>query len=67
MSPWRALASYPRRVSFLRWFYRLPGRINRSFASTAAAADVEGAGIGPQMNAVGVTVVTEEIKNATSS
>jgi hypothetical protein len=49
-------------VRFFRWLYRLPSRINRSFADTAVATDVEG--LGPQMNTIGVKIVSQEIETA---
>jgi hypothetical protein len=46
---------YFRDVNFFKWLYWLPGRINRSFGSTAVATGVEGPGAAsPQINAVGV-------------
>lgn len=51
-------------MRFLKWLYRLPGRINRSFANTAVATDVEGWGMDPQMNTIGVKIVSQEIWTA---
>ena len=54
-------------MGFLKWLYRLPGRINRSFATTALATDVEGPGAGvPQMNVAAMKVVVSEIETANS-
>ena len=54
---------YFRDVNFFKWLYRLPGRSNRSFGSTAVATGVEGPGaVSPQINAVGVQVMRGEIE-----
>jgi hypothetical protein len=54
---------YVRDVNFFKWLYRLPGRINRSFGSTAVASGVEAPGAAsPQINAVGVQVMRGEIE-----
>lgn len=48
-----------------RWLYRLPGRIERSFSSTALAANAEGPGAGVnQLNVPAARVVIQEIENA---
>jgi hypothetical protein len=54
-------------MRLLEWLYRLPGRINRSFANTAVASDVEGWGIGPQVNTIGVKIVSQEIETAVTN
>jgi len=55
-------------ISTFKWLYRLPGRINRSFGPTAAAANVESpTPLGPGVSAMGVRVVAKEVENATRS
>ena len=55
-------------MGFLRWLYRLPGRVNRSFDSTAAAANVGSPGtLGSDAGAMGAKVVMGEVAEATSS
>lgn len=57
---------YVRDVNPFKWLYELPGRINRSFGSTAAATGVEAPGAGsPQINALGVQVIRGEIERET--
>jgi hypothetical protein len=53
-------------VGFFKWLYRLPGRIDRSFSSTALATNAEGPGAGVnQLNVPAATIVSKEIENAT--
>jgi hypothetical protein len=55
-------------VGVFKWLYRLPGRINRWFGPTAAAANVESpTPLGPGVSAMGVRVVSQEVENATRS
>jgi hypothetical protein len=55
-------------VRFFRWLYRLPGRVDRSFGSTALATNAEGPGAGvDQLNVPAARVVIQEIEKATSS
>ena len=52
-------------MRFFSWLYRLPGRIERSFSSTALAANAEGPGAGVnQLNVPAARVVIQEIENA---
>jgi hypothetical protein len=54
-------------VSFLRWLYRLPGRITGSFGSTAAATNVGAPGmLTSEVSAMGVKVVMGEVEDATA-
>ena len=59
---------YPGGMRPLKWLYRLPGRINRSFGPTVAATNVESSvgmgGVG--VNAAAVIIVAEEIKSTGS-
>jgi hypothetical protein len=61
--------SYPGDVNLLKWLYRLPGRINRSFGPTAAATSAErGGGMGGVgVDPTGVSIVAEEIRSSTGS
>ena len=55
-------------MRLLKWLYRLPGRINRSFGPTVVATNVErsvGMG-GVGVNAAAVIIVAEEIKSTGS-
>ena len=61
-----AAASYPGRMGFFRWLYRLPGRVNRSLGPTVAATGVEGT-MHQGVNPVGVKIVAEETKGSTGS
>jgi hypothetical protein len=52
-------------VGFLKWLYRLPGRVNGSFDTTAAATQVDSPTmLGPGVSAIGVRVVAQEVENA---
>jgi hypothetical protein len=54
-------------MRFLRWLYGLPGRINRSFGSTAAATNVGSPGmLTSDVSAMGAKVVMGEVGNATT-
>jgi len=54
-------------VSFLRWLYRLPGRITGSFSSTAAATNVGAPGmLTSDVSAMGAKVVMGEVEGATA-
>jgi hypothetical protein len=54
-------------VSFLRWLYRLPGRITSSFGSTAAATNVGAPGmLTSDVSAMGAKVVMGEVADATA-
>lgn len=53
-------------MGFFRWLYHLPGRIDRSFSSTALATNAEGPGAGVnQLNVPAASVLIHEIENAT--
>ena len=55
-------------VNLLKWLYRLPGRINRSFDSTAAATNVGSPGmLTSDVSAIGARVVREEVAEATAA
>lgn len=54
-------------MSFRNWLYRLPGRITRSFSSTAAAANVGTPGmLTSDVSAMGAKVVMGEVADATA-
>jgi hypothetical protein len=51
-------------VGFFKWLYRLPGRLDRSFSTTAAAANAEGPGAGVnQLNVPAAGIVIQEIES----
>jgi hypothetical protein len=55
-------------VSFFTWVYRLPGRIDRSFGSTALATNAEEPGAGvDQLNVAAAGVLIQEIENRTGT
>jgi hypothetical protein len=52
---------------FFTWLYRLPGRINRSFGSTAAATNVGSPGmLTSEVSEMGAKVVMGEVADATA-
>ena len=54
-------------MSFLRWLYRLPGRITGSSGSTAAATTAEAPGmLTSDASAMGAKVVMGEVAEATA-
>jgi hypothetical protein len=55
-------------VRFFRWLYRLPGRIDRSFSSTALATNAEGPGADvDQLNVPAAVVLIQEIETRTGT
>lgn len=55
-------------MRFLKWLYRLPGRINRSFGGTAAATNVGSPGmLTSDVSAMGAKVVMGEVEEATAT